>query len=193
MPQRYRKITVDGKTKQLSRHLMEQKLGRKLHRLEYVHHANHDKLDDRIENYELTTPKAHSIHHNQKHPITTACRVCGRTFEPHPTKRARKVTCSRDCFRKRGSEAAREQMARGCTFAQFTRAEAHGIAAWAAFGGVSYRRIALLLGCHHNTIGAIARGAYVAKDGALAEGALGVFSLSTDAVWVRPDAEARHA
>ena len=77
---------------------MEQHLGRPLGRLEYVHHKNHDKLDDRIDNYELTTPKAHSQHHNQKHPITKACAQCGTVFTPAPSKRERKRTCSRECF-----------------------------------------------------------------------------------------------
>jgi hypothetical protein len=100
MPQRYRKIKIAGRTRQLSRHLMEQHIGRPLLRTELVHHKNHNKLDDRLDNYEVTTSKAHAQHHNQKHPETKPCAQCAEPFTPHPTKRQRAVTCSRECFRK---------------------------------------------------------------------------------------------
>ena len=50
MPQIYAKVYVDGKTKSLHRHLMEQLMGRELVWDEVVHHKNGNRLDNRIEN-----------------------------------------------------------------------------------------------------------------------------------------------
>jgi len=97
MVYRYRTQKKDGRTHLVHRIIMEHAIGRKLHRTELIHHKNGDRMDNRIENLEITTPKEHSIHHNQKHPISKTCSVCGGIFIPHPTKRARQKTCSWDC------------------------------------------------------------------------------------------------
>jgi hypothetical protein len=47
----------------------------------------------------------HSKLHNQKHPLTKACEVCGVVFTPHPTKRARAKTCSAACRKESISRA----------------------------------------------------------------------------------------
>lgn len=44
---------------------MEQHLGRPLTREEVVHHINHSKTDNRLENLELMTNSQHRAHHNK--------------------------------------------------------------------------------------------------------------------------------
>jgi hypothetical protein len=58
-----------------------------------VHHIDHDKANNHISNLMVMTHQQHSAHHNQKHPLMKSCVVCGVTFTPHPTKRARQQTC----------------------------------------------------------------------------------------------------
>lgn len=98
MPQIYKKIIINGKTMPLHRYVFEQAHGPIPAGL-LVHHINHDKMDNRLANLALMTPQAHSEHHNQKHAVTRKCNVCGVVYAPHPTKRARSKTCSRDCFK----------------------------------------------------------------------------------------------
>jgi hypothetical protein len=44
--------------------IMERALGRKLDTQEHVHHRNHDKTDNRLENLELLHPSEHSALHD---------------------------------------------------------------------------------------------------------------------------------
>lgn len=106
---RYRKTQVAGRTVNIHRHVMEQHLGRALSRAEVVHHKNHDRYDNRIENLEVLSHREHAQHHVRKHPNEKACAMCARTFTPAPTKRARQVTCSRYCLSLRSTEHSLER------------------------------------------------------------------------------------
>lgn len=97
---RYRVTKVRGQKQLLHRAVMERELGRPLRTDEFVHHKNHNKLDNRPENLELMDPVAHGRLHHLKHPLTKICTICGRTFTPHKTKRKRQKTCGNpDCKR----------------------------------------------------------------------------------------------
>lgn len=62
-----------------------------------VHHRNHDKLDNRLDNLELMTHEEHSRHHNDRHPRIKTCVSCGQEYEPAAKHRGRSRTCSWAC------------------------------------------------------------------------------------------------
>jgi HNH endonuclease len=94
----YMKIKVDGVTYSLHRYVWEQVYG-PVPDGYLVHHVNHDKLDNRIENLMLMTHVEHSAHHNDLHPRERLCFACGERYEPPAKHRGRSRTCSPDCFR----------------------------------------------------------------------------------------------
>lgn len=98
MSYRYKTVKREGKTVLLHRWMMEQHLGRKLLRTEEVHHKNHDRMDNRIDNFELTTNLEHQqIHHPPVYAVSKVCVICEKEFTPHKTKRKRQQTCSWRC------------------------------------------------------------------------------------------------
>ena len=65
-----------------ARYLMEEYLGRKLREDEEVHHKDHDKTNDVIENLKVINSTEHRKHHNPlKYKDTIEqCYVCGKSF-----------------------------------------------------------------------------------------------------------------
>jgi hypothetical protein len=94
----YKQKQINGKHIDEHRYIMEQHLGRKLARNEYVHHKNGNKKDNRIENLEVMTPQEHNKEHKEKLPKVKICKICGKEFEPPINHRGRNVICSKECW-----------------------------------------------------------------------------------------------
>lgn len=102
----YEKIKVAGKTYSLHKYVWEQVNG-EVPPGYVVHHINHEKRDNRIENLMLMTHAEHSAHHNDLHERERLCDVCGEHYEPPAKHRGRSRTCSQACFRELMSQQRR--------------------------------------------------------------------------------------
>jgi len=89
----------------LHRIVMENHLNRLLGEGEIVHHINHDKLDNRIENLQMMSNSEHVRLHKStgKTTVNLKCPWCGSLFsrekrQTHLIKRKNKFTCcSKKC------------------------------------------------------------------------------------------------
>lgn len=90
----------DRTTVSYARYLMSCELGRFLDATEHVDHVNGDRMDDRIENYQILSPKEN---HNKSlrtgetlHDFV--CPVCSKQFQLTSRQSHRLApTCSRKC------------------------------------------------------------------------------------------------
>lgn len=80
------------------RYIMQEHIGRKLERTEYVHHINGDKMDNRLENLMIISPLEHNRLHFEKLPKVKICKVCGKEFTPPVKHRRRNSICSKECW-----------------------------------------------------------------------------------------------
>lgn len=106
-------------SKAYARYLMEQHLGRKLTNEEEVHHKDHNKTNDVIENLEVKNKTTHRREHNIKPIIIEHCYICGNDIIVDSRKRANhyrsknknpdKWFCSKHCSGIFGQKRATEQ------------------------------------------------------------------------------------
>lgn len=116
MAYRYPTIKVDGKTKLKHRHIAEEKIGRTLTEDEQVHHKNGNEWDSSPDNLEVLSGEAHrKLHADERliYPRIKNCEICGEQFEPHPTKRKIRKTCSPVCANKLRSITEKITKSRG--------------------------------------------------------------------------------
>lgn len=86
----------------LHRLLIENYLGRQLESNEIVHHINHDKKDNRIENLEVMDKIAHLKYHSSLNPrktVSLVCPECNKEFVKYKNNVgwSRQNFCSRKC------------------------------------------------------------------------------------------------
>jgi len=99
----YRLIKMNGEWFYEHRYVMEQFLGRPLLTNEHVHHKDEDTLHNTLDNLELLTASAHTIHHHTKklkgwdlHP--EGCLLCSTTTKKYCCK-GLCITCVNRTYR----------------------------------------------------------------------------------------------
>lgn len=65
--------------------------------LKDVHHIDKNKENNNVSNLRCIDSELHQRLHKTKYSKTKHCIVCGKEFEPHPTKRKRNKVCSDEC------------------------------------------------------------------------------------------------
>ena len=63
-------------------------------------HIDGNKNNDKPSNLRRMSRAEHNRHHKAVHPTTKKCAVCGTTFTPPPTHRARAQVCGKASCRK---------------------------------------------------------------------------------------------
>lgn len=90
--------------------MMEKHLGRYLLVSECVHHENHQRADNRIENLKVMDWPSHQIEHGDYQPST--CPTCGADVMRSAAHRRRfkNKFCGRKCAANYGSRVAAERV-----------------------------------------------------------------------------------
>lgn len=98
-------------TMSYARYLMSVYLKRRLEKNEQVDHINNDKLDDRIENFQILTQKE-NIKKSKKSKTykNFICQICGKDFKLEARQFYKKSnpTCSRKCGGIKSRQVKRE-------------------------------------------------------------------------------------
>lgn len=95
----YRCIKSGGKYVKEHRLIMEKFLDRKLNENETIHHINHDRTDNRLENLEVLSRSDHSHLHpptKRGERVTQNCFNCGCDFTS--LKSLGRTYCSKECW-----------------------------------------------------------------------------------------------
>lgn len=74
----YYYVSIGGKKKLQHRLIMEQHLGRKLTRQEYVHHLDGDPKNNALSNLVLSTAHEHMHKYHKKQPVMCRVKTCDR-------------------------------------------------------------------------------------------------------------------
>ena len=72
-------------------------INKNITRKDHVHHIDENKENNHLSNLHIIESPEHHKLHQQKYSFTKVCKVCGKEFTPHPTKRKRAVVCSEEC------------------------------------------------------------------------------------------------
>lgn len=87
------------KQTRMHRYLMEKYLGRKLGKNEHVHHINHNKLDNRIENLKvLSASEHHKLHGRCRTGTYKSCEECDKLFYITGKRIMTARFCSMNCY-----------------------------------------------------------------------------------------------
>ena len=92
----YKRVNIDGKTVQVHVYVWEQVNG-PVPDGHVVHHRDHNKRNNTLDNLQLMTHAEHADHHNRIHPKEKICTMCGQSYEPPVKHRERSKTCSDEC------------------------------------------------------------------------------------------------
>lgn len=101
--------SIHRTTMSYARYLLSVHLGRRLGKDEHVDHINDDKTDDRVENFQILTPKENKEKYDKNNPaqlVEFICPICTSPFYLTKSKSHGKISpcCSKACGYKKISK-----------------------------------------------------------------------------------------